>query len=616
MVYGSRGVEDQVKDGSQTSFSDGERFILLFGDVPEAVSRSLGRWGYAVRPLPDRSPESTLHGASALVVDGSRAGASELLRRARDLLLPSILIRAPRFLLGELHAGVIYEDYPGPEEIRRAVNRLVSCPPPGRNTPVPIEPFLTFLRERFGLVFPPRRSAEIREGVLQRMTSLRLPTASAYLERLLRSPPGDREPDHLLGALLVGETYLFRTPGHFDTLRTQKLPDFLERSPSGVLRAWSAGCSTGEEAYCLGALLLARLEPHQVEVLGTDVNRRALEVARQAVFSTYSQRETIPASAMRCFERKGGELAASGELKRRVRFQYLNLTAWADGREKGPEEEFDVIFCRNVLLYFDPEVARRVLRQLSLRLRPGGVLFLGPSETVLGGDTDLNVRAGVDCFFLERPDPQRAARAAPIPAIPRSPPPPPPQPLPRLRVEAPPWEKAEADAARLPDDRVTRGFQLMDEEDFAAARAEFEGARGVEPRAHGPRLGLLFLEANEGNYKMAEAGCQVLAEEGSTRAELFYLMGLLADLASQAERAERQFQRALFLDSNCYMARLKVAEMLQRRGDTRGAHREAQNLLEQLRKLAPGALVPLSGGMSREALEAFCLGLLSEEGAA
>jgi len=133
----------------------------------------------------------------------------------------------------------------------------------------------------------------------------------------------------------------------------------------------------------------------------------------------------------------------------------------------------------------------------------------------------------------------------------------------------------------------------------------------ADPKHHGARLGLLFLEANEGNYRVAAAGCNVLAEEGSTRPELFYLLGLLADLEGQLDRAERYFQRALFLDAGCYMARLKLAELLQRRGDRTSASLEAQNLLAQLRELAPGELVPLSGGMAREALEAFCLALVA-----
>jgi tetratricopeptide (TPR) repeat protein len=154
---------------------------------------------------------------------------------------------------------------------------------------------------------------------------------------------------------------------------------------------------------------------------------------------------------------------------------------------------------------------------------------------------------------------------------------------------------------------------LLDQEDFPRARKEFLRIRSENPRSHGARLGLLFLEANEGNYRLAISGTRTLAEEGSTSPELYYLRGILADHEGQVQEAQSHFQRALFLDNNCLMARLKLAEILAQLGDPRGSFREARNLLEQLRNLEPGALVPLSGGLSREALEALCLGLLSEE---
>ena len=185
-------------------------------------------------------------------------------------------------------------------------------------------------------------------------------------------------------------------------------------------------------------------------------------------------------------------------------------------------------------------------------------------------------------------------------------------------MAAPPWQRTrERDASHAkegtPEAQVELGFRLLDEEDFEQAKKIFEAARRADAKADGPRLGLLFLEANAGRYELARAGCRVLAEEGSLRPELFYLLGLLHDQAGEAAPAERQFHRALFLDASFYMARFRLAEIHQRRGQQAKSAREAQNLLEQLRKLEPGDLVPLSGGMAREALEALCLGLVSAD---
>lgn len=161
---------------------------------------------------------------------------------------------------------------------------------------------------------------------------------------------------------------------------------------------------------------------------------------------------------------------------------------------------------------------------------------------------------------------------------------------------------------------VARGFRLLDEEDFQAASDTFDRAARLLPDAHGPRIGRLFLNANAGEYRTARRGGEALAAEGATRAELYYLLGLLSDLDGETEKARQEFERCLFLDAECLMARFRLAELHSRRDDWRAASREARNLLEQLRDLNPGALVPLSGGMSREAMETLCLGLMKSEG--
>ncbi len=626
MLYGSRAVEDQVKGPGGLQTSNKERIILLLGDFPDALDRTLFRWGFRTRLIAKeglRSHQSEwLKEASAVLVDGSIGSATELLKKAQESKIPSVLIRAPSFLRGEIHAGVIFEDWPGVEEVRRAIQRLVACAPPTHKTPIPTEEFLTFLRERFGLVFPSRRSVEVRDSVRQRMTALRLPTASSYLDRLQRSGPLDREPDHLLDPLLVGETYLYRTPSHFETLRYQILPELMDTPRSGPLRIWSAGCSSGEEAYCLAATLLQKMPARKVDVLGTDVHRKALEAGRSGSFGAYSQRSPLPGWLQHYLPEKDGIVYANSELKNVVRFEYLNLLAWATGMVPGPHQEFDVIFCRNVLLYFDPPAARSILEALARRLRIGGVLFLGPSETVLGGETGLQVRAGLECFYLEKCPPGSSTPPRRLPLTSSEPGTPKPKKVWSGRFRAPltekfPWQTRPETPKPPPipeeEQLVADGFLRMDEEDFLVARKLFEKARLLAPHAHSPRVGLLFLEANDGLYDRAQAGCEALLEKGAKSPELFYLMGLLADNRGDLKVSKRRFERALFLDSNCFMARFRLAELHQRNGESRPAVREAQNLLEQLRRLEPGALVPLSGGMAREAGEALCLGLLSHE---
>lgn len=654
--------------------------MLLVGPVPAEVARTLERWGFRPSSLPDaeagRAGPSFLRGQKGVIVDGASPDGLRLLRQARGTGIPTVVYNTADVFSTEAAAGTYYRTYPGPEELRRALTRLASFPLPEPNMAIDPAPFEEFLKERYGIVFPSRRTTELREAVRERLTVLRIASTQAYLNRLRAlADPADREADHLVASLTVGETYLYRTPSHYDALRRQKLPSLLAEKGTEPVRALSAGCSTGEEAYCLGAILLDLFPPEQVEVIGADVSRAALEIATEGRYSGHSLRSDMPREIARHFETVDGAVSPGAALRRRTSFVYLNLASWAEGRSSGPSGPFDVIFCRNVLLYFDPPRATAILRLLASRLRAGGVLFLGPSETVLGGETDLRVVAGPDCFYLEKPGPRLAAalggspparpagtgeppapsppsrppskphsagidlaamasspsRSQPPgragardpmgsspPARPGSSPPSRPGSVPVRPGSVPPSRPGSSrpiDGESPVDTLVRRGFRKLDEEDFQAAERCFETAAREDVAALGPRIGYLYLKANQGEYDQAFAGCVELASGGATRPELYYLMGLLADLKGDTPMARREFERALFLDTGCFMARFRLAEIYCRLASWAEASREARNLLEQLRNLAPGSLVPLSGGMSREGLEALCLGLLKSDGA-
>ncbi len=607
--YRSQGVKDQVKVGSAPLPEGRGRPVLLLGHVPDEVGRSLERWGLASRTA-DLAGLSAALGESpkAAVVDGLWDGAASALDRLRGADVPIVLFRSPDHLTGQASAGALYPRYPGAEELRRAVLRLIACPAPPADLAIPVDPFLDFLRDRFGLVFPPRRTGDIRNAIRERMQVLRLPDASHYLERLERVGPEDPEPDHLVGTLTVGETFLYRTPAHFEELRQRRIGDLMYLHPREPLRVLSAGCSTGEEAYCLAALLLEAVPASRVSVLGADVNRQSLEIAKAGHYRRPSIRNDLPGWIQSQLVRDGDGLAASPTLRKVTSFAYLNLAAWSNGGP-GPPGPFDVIFCRNVLLYFEPGTASRILSRLAVSLAPGGLLFLGPSETVLGRETGLEVRAGRDCFYLEKPHPARRnlpppplSAPHPLPEVPDPTPPtmPPPGFLPRPGEEL----------RRRIDEMVQKGFRRLDEEDFAGARTLFERAARYDPAASGPRVGLLFLASNQGDSRTVAAEGKSLVDEGVVSADLHYLLGLMADLEGAPDRARREFERSLYLDPECFMARFRIAEIAARTGNRSQAGREARNLLEQVRTLPPGSMVRLSGGLSREGLEALCLGIL------
>lgn len=188
--------------------------------------------------------------------------------------------------------------------------------------------------------------------------------------------------------LTTNETYFFREPKHFDWLREYALS---WRGKGRPLRVWSAAASSGEEVYSVAMVLADVLGDTPWEVLGSDISARMLERAREGLYDM-GRIEDIPPAYLRAYCLKGigrqaGKLLVDSELRRRVRFSRININ------ETLPDVGlFDVIFLRNVMIYFQPETKREVVERLSGRLRPGGWMLIGHSETLSGITRALTAR--------------------------------------------------------------------------------------------------------------------------------------------------------------------------------------------------------------------------------
>lgn len=186
----------------------------------------------------------------------------------------------------------------------------------------------------------------------------------------------------IIESLLNGETWFRRDRAAFRVMTEELLPALAQARRGRTLRIWSAGCSTGQEAWSLAmAALDLKLE---VEVLGSDLNRMALERAHQAAYTGFEIQRGLSAAAMvRWFHPQGDLWTAADPLKRVVRFERTNLV---DPTEADPDDRFDVIFCRHVLTDMEPAARALVLEGLERRLVDDGCLFLGPDES-LNGDS-------------------------------------------------------------------------------------------------------------------------------------------------------------------------------------------------------------------------------------
>jgi chemotaxis methyl-accepting protein methylase len=242
----------------------------------------------------------------------------------------------------------------------------------------------------------------VETRALARMSALGL-DARAYLD-LIRSPRGAAELRALVEVVRVGETSFFRHRPQVSALLDVVIPAWRERGERSP-RVWSAGCATGEEAYTL-ALVLARALPRPAfapSILATDVSAEALATARRAIYPA-SALEEVPEAWRTGLIREGDSVRVRPEVAGLVTFKQQNL---ADANLPGG---FDLVWCRNVLIYFGPEARRRVLEKVVLALQPGGFLFVGYSET-LRDVTGLSAIRCADQVLWQKASPEAKGRA-------------------------------------------------------------------------------------------------------------------------------------------------------------------------------------------------------------
>lgn len=235
-----------------------------------------------------------------------------------------------------------------------------------------------------GLVFDDARRESLAYSVAERLRATGLPTVAAYLDIVQRAASAERQ--HLLDEVTIQETHFFRNPPQVRALRAHVVPELVRAAAAGgrKLRIWSAGCSTGEEAYTI-AMLLRELLPAtagwDVKVVATDVSERALEAARDGRYGARAVQLATPAEMDRFFvPLRDGRYEVRPEIRELVEFRHHNLVT-----EPPPfdaDDELDLVLCRNVTIYFSRETTRSLVTRLHGVLRDGGYLFLGHAETL------------------------------------------------------------------------------------------------------------------------------------------------------------------------------------------------------------------------------------------
>jgi chemotaxis protein methyltransferase CheR len=399
--------------------------------------------------------------------------------------------------------------------------------------------------------------------------------------------------DGLLDELTVGETYFFREPEQFEAIRGIALPDILERRGAGhVVRGWSAGCASGEEAYSLAMVLAEEGLSERASVLGTDLSSAKLARARAGVYRAWSLRGTGAHAADPYLVPAGEQRRVVDRIRRLVSFRRLNLVADAVPSLETGTWEMDLILCRNVMIYFDRATIELVAARLYEALAPGGWLFTAGSDPVL---TDFAPFVPVAESYgpaYRRLVRDETSATVSTPALVRAPAPKPPDRPIQARTPQPPRARPE-----LALESET-GLEAFSRGDYARA-AEIASRFPHDAAACALRVRAL---ANLNGSTIAFDAVRAASERHPLSTELQYLRAsLLVDLGRDAEAVD-VFRQVLYLDRTLAVAHFSLATVLGRLGDDPGARRGFRNAIDACRHLAADEPLPLGEGTLAGAL--------------
>jgi chemotaxis protein methyltransferase CheR len=484
-----------------------------------------------------------------------------------------------------------------------------------------LEPFKELLRQRSGLHFSASNWRLLERGLQRRMQALQIYSPTKYFNYLASSQGNQDEFNKLVGLLTVGETCFFRYRSHHDALVQQVLPELIERNRLAQrLRLWSAGCSTGEEPYSLAMRLLdhfPQLQSWDVQILATDINKRSLRQAREGVYRERTLRQTEPHCRERYFRRAGDLFQVVPPVRNLVRFSYLNLQEESFPSPCNGTCGIDLILCRNVLIYFQPETIRQIVARFALALNPGGYLFLGHAETLQYISDRFTRHHQHSAFYYQL---KMAATDSPVlaPAPASAPPPPPPtrpSAVAAATAGAPPRPPATPPGtaptpppapAGDPEELYRQALTAFDHEQFAAAGQLFDQVLALDPEHPRALVGKGLLCANQGEYQEARQWGARAIRYDDLCPEAYLLRGLILDMEGANDRALVEYQKVLWLDRNFIMAHYFSAKCYGQLGQNDERERALRNTLRALQKAGDSGVVPFSGGLSRPVFLELC----------
>jgi chemotaxis protein methyltransferase CheR len=486
-----------------------------------------------------------------------------------------------------------------------------------------------FVAGHMGLYFPPERWRDLERGIRSAARESGAASAEAYAEWLLSAPLAKAQIEALASEMTVGETYFFRENRSFEILGERILPELI-RARQGReqrLRVWSAGCCSGEEAYSI-AILLDRILPARrdwhVTILATDINPRFLQKAAAGIYSEWSFRNP-PAWLKGHYFHPAGEhkYAILPRIKEMVTFAYLNLAEDTFPSLSNNTNAMDLIFCRNVLMYFAPDRMRKVIGNFHRSLVEGGNLIVSSTETSAQLFSPFTPAHFEGATFYGKNTGRAPAPAFPFSwetSVPKEEAVSPAPPAPPVYFSIP--ETPPVVPAPLPPESAATGptpyqeaLALFEQGNYLDAAQKLKMDSGEEPEVGSLAL-MARICANLGQLAEAQTWAEKAIGADKLNAGLHYLRAIILQEQDALEESTASLRRALYLDPGFILSHYALGNLALRQHRFEESTRHFTNALALLKRCPADDILPLSDGLAAGRLGEMIQSAISMEATA
>lgn len=448
----------------------------------------------------------------------------------------------------------------------------------------------------------------LRKTIQTRIAALGLASFSDYYLYLMtqsRSLCSATEWHRLIALLSVTESYFFRDQGQFGLLKHQLLPELIDRKRQlslirsdtanekphrPTLRLWSAGCSTGEEAYSLAILIKELIPDYQawdILILGTDINQSAIAIAQQGIYSDWSFRTTEPTLKNQYFRphRKSWEIDPS--IRQMVTFQFGNLVQDPYPDYNSKIHNLDLILCRNVFIYFNFNTIARILEKFYCSLAPGGVLLPGHTELYRQNTQSFLIKSFPQSIVYQRElnlpilnhptnTTSQKASSAPKAAL---------TPLIRQASKSQPTASPTNTQPSSHQALFDQARRSLRQEAYTDTIQTAQHLVSLAPQHFQAYCLLAEAHANLGQYTQATEACQQALQINALATEPYYLLAQIAEEQGDIDSAKLFLKRIIYLTPNAVSAYQELGSIYEREGNAKQAQKTWRSLLEVLQGL-------------------------------